>query len=175
MSDRLTFQATLVLVAAALGLAFGVQVLVGAGGSTAKVTVARAPALVQSRPGLGPALTAAWAIPPLRASRDRGLPAARSAGIARRSVTQAVSLVSVTVSPRRSASPTPTAVPRAVASPPPGVVRTPNPKPAPTPASTPQGSGDFDTSGDSATTDEPAPDVADQIAQPNQNSGEAAR
>jgi hypothetical protein len=150
MPDRLTFQATLVLVAVALGLAFGVQVLVGGGASAAKPTAKRGPALVQSTPAsaMDPELTAARAVPALRAPRTGRVQPRRPTRIARRSVTPALTLISTSVAPAGSARPTPTAVPRPVASLPPRVVPAPKPKPEPTPTSTPESPSDLDTTGD---------------------------
>jgi hypothetical protein len=152
MPDRLTSQATLVLVAVSLGLAFGVVVLVGGGASAAKPTAERGPALVQSTPGSAmDLLTAARAVPALRASRaprKGSVQPRRPTRIARRSVTPELTLVSAPVSPAESARPTPTAVPRDVAPAPPRAVPAPKPKPEPTPTSTPESSGDFDTTGD---------------------------
>jgi hypothetical protein len=148
--DRLTLGATLVLVTVALGLAFGVQVLVGAGASAAKPTAKPGPALVQSTPGsaLDLGLTAARAVPALRVSSKDRVHAGRPTRTARRSVTPALTLVSAPVSPATSARPAPTAVP----APPPRVIPAPTPKPEPTPASTPESSGDFDTTGEPGTT-----------------------
>jgi hypothetical protein len=171
MPDRLTFQATLVLVAVALGLAFGIQVLVGGGASAAKPTAKRGPALVQSTPAsaMDPELTAARAVPALRAPRTGRVQPRRPTRIAGRSVTPALTLVSTSVAPAGSARPTPTAVPRDVTPPPPRVVPAPKPEPEPTPFSTPESSGDFDTTG------EPASEGADQIPHTNRTSGGVAK
>ena len=71
MPDRLTFEATLVLVSVALGLAFGAAVLVGGGASPTRPIAKRGPALVRTMPGpaMDLGLTAARAVPALRASR----------------------------------------------------------------------------------------------------------
>ena len=150
MPDRLTFEATLVLVAVALGLAFGAAVLVGGAASAAKPIAKRAPALVRQtpRPAMELGLTAARAVPALRASRKGRVQLRTPTRIARRSVTPALTFVSAPASPAESARPTPTAVPRDVAPPPPRAVPAPKPKPEPTPTSTPESSGDFDTTGD---------------------------
>ena len=117
MPNRLTFQAALVLVAVSLGLAFGAAALVGGGGSAAKPNAERGPALVQSTPGsaMDLGLTAAQAVPALRAPRKGRVQLRRPTRIARRSVTPALTLVSAPASPAESARPTPTAVPRDVA------------------------------------------------------------
>ena len=68
MPDRLTLEATLVLVAVALGLAFAVQVLVAGGVPATMPTAQRVPALVQSIPGsaMDLELRAAQTVPALR-------------------------------------------------------------------------------------------------------------
>ena len=155
MPDGLTFQATLVVVAVAFGLAFGVQVLVGGGASAGKPNAKQGPALVQSTPGSAvDLLTAARAVPGLRASRapqEGRVQPRRPTPVARRAVTPVVRLVSAPVSPAESARPTPTAVPRDVAPPPPRVAPAPKPKPESTPTSTPESRGRFDTTGGSGT------------------------
>jgi hypothetical protein len=159
MPDRLTLPVTLLLVGVALGMAFGAQVLLSAGASTANPRSERPAALVQSRLGSEAAvgLSAVWAVPALRAPRAR---AARSTRIveSRGAVTPAVSLVSVPVTQNRSSRTTPVATPA-----PRTQVRVPSPKPQPTPAATPEPShefdspteGNFDTTGEAAQT--PAP------------------
>ena len=126
MPDRLTLQATLVLVAVALGLAFGGAVLVGGGASAAKPIAKRGPALVRSMPGpaMDLGLTAARAVPALRASRKGPVQPRRPTRVTKRSVTPALTLVSAPVAPAESARPTPTAVPRDVAPPSPRGSRT---------------------------------------------------
>jgi len=163
MSDRLTLEATLVLVAVALGLAFGAAVLMGGGASAAKPSAKRAPAFVRETPApvMDLGLTAARAVPALRASRSRGLQPRRPGGVTRRSVAPAVELISAPVVPTGSARPTPTAVRREVARPSPRVAPAPTPKPAPTPIGTPESSGDFDTTG------EPVTEVTPQSSPPN--------
>jgi hypothetical protein len=171
MPDRLTLGATAVLVAAVLGLAFGAAVLLGGAASAAKPIAERGPALVRNPPGpameLG--LTAALAVPALRASRKGRTQLRTPTRIVTRSVTPAVTLISAPVAPAESARPTPTAVPRPVASPPPRVVAAPTPNPEPTPFATPVGSGDFDTTG------EPASAVTDEAPDPNTASGSVTR
>ena len=161
MPDRLTFQATLVLVAVALGLAFGAAVLVGRGASAAKPTAKRGSALVQRTPGsavdLG--LTAAQPVPALRVPRQDRVQPRMPAPIATRPVTPARTLVSAPVSPAESARPTPTAVPRVV----------PAPKPRPEPTPTPESSGDFDTTGEAVT------DLTNQIPDTNSTEDGAAK
>jgi hypothetical protein len=152
MPVGLTFQATLVVVAAALGLAFGVALLAGGGASAAKPTAQRGPALVQSTPKSAiDLLTAARAVPALRASRtprEGRVQLRRPTRVAGRSVTPTLTLISAPVSPAESARPTPAAVPRDVAPPRPRVVPAPRPKPEPNPTSTPKSPGDFDTTGE---------------------------
>jgi hypothetical protein len=161
MPDRLTLPVTLLLVGVALGLAFGAQVLLSAGASTANPRSERPAALVQSRLGSDAAvgLSAVWAVPALRAPRASAARTVRSPRIeSRGAVTPAVSLVSVPVTPDRSSRTTPVATPS-----PRTQVRTPSPKPQPTPAATPEPShrfdssteGNFDTTGEAAQT--PAP------------------
>ena len=171
MPDRLTFQAALVLVAVSLGLAFGAAVLVGGGGSAAKPNAERGPALVQSTPGsaMDPELTAAQAVPALRAPRKGRVQLRRPTRIATRSVTPALTFVSAPASPAERARPTPTTVPRDVAPPPPRAVPAPKPKPEPTPTATPESSGDFDTQG------EPVSEVTHQIPHTNGTSGGVAK
>jgi hypothetical protein len=158
MPDGLTFQATLVLVVVALGLAFGVQVLVGAGASSGKPKARQRPALVQSTPGSAvELLTAARAVPALRASRapQKGrVQPQRPTPVAGRAVTPALTLVAAPVSPAESARPAPTAVPREVAPAPLRVAPAPKPKPEPAPTSTPESRGRFDTTGGSGTADD---------------------
>jgi len=151
--DRLTLPATLVLVAVALGLAFGAAVLVGTGGPRTKPTTARGPAPVQHAPGtaINPEFTAAPALPTLRVAREAKARLKSSTGIARSPATRPLTVVSAPVVPAASARPTPTAVPRRVAPKPHRVVAPPKPTPVPTPASTPESSGDFDTTGEAAT------------------------
>ena len=155
MPDGLTFQATLVVIVVALGLAFGVQVLVGAGASAGKPEARQRPALVQSTPGAAiELLTAARAVPALRASRapqEGRVQPRRPTPVARRSVTPTLALVAAPVSPAESARPTPTVAPRDIALSPPRVAPAPKPKPEPTPTSTPESRGGFDTTGGSAT------------------------
>jgi hypothetical protein len=171
MPDGLTFQATLVLVAAALGLAFGVQVVVGGGASAVKPTSERGPALGQSTPApaMDLELTAAWAIPALRASSNGRVQPRRPTRIAGGSVTPAFALVSAPLSPAESARPTPTAVPRAVVPLRPRVLPAPKPKAEPAPTSMPESSGDFDTTG------EPVKEVTPQVPDPNLTSGSVAK
>ena len=179
MHDRLTLGTTLVLVAVALGLGFGAAALVGGGASAGKPIAKRGPAPVWNspRPAIELGLTAAPAVPALRASRTGRVQPRTPTRIARRSVTPALTLISTSVAPAGSARPTPTAVPRPVASPPPRVVPAPpprvvpapKPKPEPTPFSTPESSGDFDTTG------EPASEGADQIEHTNRTSGGVAK
>ena len=172
MPDRLTLGATVVLVAVALGLAFGGAVLVGGGASAAKPIAKRGPAVVRTTPGpameLG--LTAARAVPALRASRKGRAQLRTPTRIRRRSVPPALTLISAPVAPAESARPTPTAVPRPVASPPPRAAPAPKPaNPEPTPFATPGSSGDFDTTG------EPASEVTEQTPAPNTASGSVTR
>ena len=176
MPDRLTFQAALVLVAVSLGLAFGAAVLVGGGGSAAKPNAERGPALVQSTPGSAiDLLTAAQAVPALRALRKGRVQLRRPTRLARRSVTPALTFVSAPASAAERARPTPTAVPRDVAPPPPRAVPAPKPKPKPTPTSTPGSSGDFDTTGDFDTQGEPVTEVTHRIPHTNRTSGGVAK
>ena len=145
MPDRLTFQATLVLVAFALGLAFGAAVLVGRGATAAKPTAKGGSALVQRAPGseIDLGLTEAQAVPALRAPRKGRVGPRLPAPIATRPVTPAPSrsLVSAPVAPAESAQPTPTAAPQV----------TPAPKPKPEPIATPESAGNFDTTGEPLT------------------------
>jgi len=166
MPDRLTLEATLALVAIALGLAFGAAVLAGGGASAAKPIAKRAPALVRNTPPpvmeLG--LTAARAVPALRASRKGPVKARTPVRVAKRSA--AMTLISAPAAPAESAHPTPTAVPRAVRTPAPRVTPAPTPKPESTPFTSPDdSSGDFDSTG------EPANEDTDQIVAPNSESG----
>ena len=174
MPDRLTFQAALVLVAVALGLAFGAAVLAGAGGSAAKPNAERGPALVQSTPGSAmDLLTAARAVPALRVPRKESLQPQAPARIGSRSVTPALTLVARPVAPVQSARPAPTAVPRALPAPNPNPKPKPQPepklKPAPAPVSTPGSSGDFDTTG------EPLSKVTPQIPDTTRTPDSAAK
>jgi hypothetical protein len=167
MPERLTLPATLLLVGVALGLAFGVQVLVGARASTASPSAKRAPALVQSRLGSAAAvgLSAAWAVPELRAPRPSAARTARSARITKSSVSPSVSLVSVPVTQTAPKRPTPhvTPAPRNVVRAP-NPIRAPNPTPQPTPVATPEpshsfdsGTGDFDSTGEATGNPNPSP------------------
>jgi hypothetical protein len=171
MPDRLTFEATLVVVAVALGLAFGAAVLVGGDGSAAKPSATRGPASVGNTPGpaMDLGLTAARAVPALRASRKGRMQPRTPTRIARQSVTPLVTLISAPVVPATSARPTPTAVPRPVASPPPPVVPAPKQEPESTPVPSPDSSGDFDTTG------EPASEVTDQAPVENASPGGVAK
>lgn len=169
MPDRLTLGATLVVVAVALGLAFGAAVLVGGGASAAKPIAKRAPALVRNTPPpvmeLG--LTAARAVPALRASRKGPVKARTPVRVAKPSA--AMTLISAPAAPAESAHPTPTAVPRAVRTPAPRVTPAPTPEPESTPFTSPDSSGDFDSTG------EPANEGTDQIAPPNSEQGGATK
>jgi hypothetical protein len=151
--DRLTLPATLVLVAVALGLAFGGAVLVGTGGSRAKPTTVRGPALVQRAPGsvIDPELRAAPAVPALRVPPRDEVRLQRPTGIARSPARPALTVVSAPVVPDQSARPAPTVVPREAAPSPRRVVAPPKPKPVQTPVPTPESSGDFDTTGEATT------------------------
>ena len=176
MPDRLTFQAALVLVAIALGLAFGAAVLAGAGGSAAKPNAERGPALVQRTPASAmDLLTAARAVPALRAPHKGRVQLQRPTRIARHSVTPALTLASTPASPAESARPTPTAVTRDVAPPPQRAFPAPTPKPEPTPTSTPESPSDLDTTGDFDTTGEPASELTHQIPPTNRTSGGVAK
>jgi len=169
--DRLTLPATLVLVAVALGLAFGAAVLVGTGGSRAKPTTARAPALVQNAPDSAIALElkAGPAVPALRVAREAKARLERSTAIAPSAATRALTVASAPVVPAGSVQPTPTAVPRAVAPTPRRVVAPPKPTPIPTPAPTPESAGDFDTTG------EPATEVTAPTQNGNGGAGETSK
>jgi hypothetical protein len=164
--DRLTLPATLVLVAVALGLAFGGAVLVGTGGSRAKPTTAQAPALVQHAPesAIALELKVGPAVPALRVAREAKARLERSTGVAPGAATRALTVASAPVVPAGSAQPTPTAVPRDVAPAPRRVVAPPEPTPLPTPAPTPESAGDFDTTGEPAT----------EVTAPTQNGNGAA-
>ena len=154
MPDRLTLPATLVLVAVALGLAFGAAVLVGTGASRAKPTTARGPALVQDAPpesAIALELKAASAVPALRVAREAKARLQRSRGITESAATGTLTVGSAPVVPAGPARPAPTAVPRDVAPAPRRVVAPPKPTPLPTPAPTPESAGDFDTTGEPAT------------------------
>jgi len=157
MPERLTFQATLVLVAIALGLAFGVVVLVSGGASPAKPSAMRGSSPDQSARGsaIDLGLTAARAVPALRVPRKESLQPQAPARIGSRSVTPALTLVARPVAPVQSARPAPTAVPRVLPAPNPNPKPKPQPepklKPAPAPVSPPGSSGDFDTTGEPLT------------------------
>lgn len=169
MPDRLTLEATLVLVAIALGLAFGAAALVGGGASAVKPIATRAAAPVRSTPppAMELGLTAARAVPALRAPRKGPVKARTPIGVAKRSA--AMTLISAPIAPAESAHPTPTAVPRAVRTPAPRVTPAPTPKPESTPFTSPDSSGEFDTTG------EPPSEVTDEAPTPSSESGGVAR
>lgn len=154
MPDRLTFRATLVLVAIALGLAFAIGTL-GGGSSGAKPTAKSGPGPVMSplRAGVELSLPAARPVPALRhpqQPRKRRVRPRTPTRIESASVEAAPKLAQAPVVRGAPISPTPTAAPRYIAPTPHRVAPTPVPKhkPEPTAISTPPDSGEFDTSGE---------------------------
>ena len=154
MPDRLTFRATLVLVAIALGLALAIGTL-GGGSSGAKPTAKSGPGPVLSPPRAGAELSLP-AARPVPALRDPQPPSKRRVRprtpthIESAPVEAAPKLAQAPVVRGAPISPTPTAAPRYIAPKPHRGAPTPvrEPKPEPTATSTPPGSGEFDTSGE---------------------------
>ena len=170
MPERLTFQATVVLVAIALGLAFGVAVLLGPPASPAKPSAMREASVDQRARGsaIDLGLTAARAVPALRVDRKDRARSRRPMGVGSGSVTPSLSLVSGPVAPAASARPTPTAVAPVLPAPTPR----PRPTPEPTPAATADPAGEFDTTGELDTRGET---TTPQVPVPNGASGSTTK
>jgi hypothetical protein len=153
LPDRLTFRATLVVVAIALGLAFAIGML-GEGTSAAMPTAKSGPRPVMSAPGaeIELSLTAAMTVPALRHPKQARKRARlrKPVRVESAAVEAAAKLAQVPVIRVPPISPTPTATPRYVAPAPQRVAPAPAPeaKPEPTATATPPASGEFDTLGE---------------------------
>lgn len=145
MRNRLTFRATLVLVAFAFGVACAIQPVLGGDSSAGRPAAHDRAGFVTDAPGphVAVSLAAAGQVPALRDARKKKRPV-------RAVVTVAPTASPTPIAPAATVSPTPTAAPPA---PPRSIPPAPSPTPAaprptPPPTSTPPDSGEFDTTGE---------------------------